>query len=292
METSGISADLDAAWYRRSVGVALMRLREHEELTQQQAARRLHWSLSKLSRGENAAHALSVTDVEALLRLYQADEAEGARILESARRALEPSWWQPFRDIASPQFRRLLSYERSAEALRGYHPSLIPGLLQTEEYARALISMWIDEEDALKRHVDLRMRRKELFRREPAPAVGFVIAEAALHNRIGGTAVMRNQIRSLRELALGPEIRLGVIPFANPSFPAMLIGFDLLDLPHGEVALFLETPHEARTARDEAHLNNRYAGYFAELGERALFGSKAAALLDGVLERLGADGDS
>jgi transcriptional regulator with XRE-family HTH domain len=292
MASSDISVDLDAAWYRRSVGVALMRLRERNKLTQEQAARRLHWSLSKISRGENAAHALSVTDVEALLRLYAADGVDEAGILESARRALEPSWWHPFRDIASPEFRRLLSYERSAEGLRAFHPSLIPGLLQTEEYARALITMWIEEPDMLKRHVELRMRRKELLRRQPAPNATFVIAEAALYNRIGGPETMRDQLGSLREMALGAQLRLGVVPFTDPAFPAMLLGFDVIDLPHGEVALFLETPHEARTARDEEHLNSRYAGYFAELCERARFGSAAAALLGRALERLGADGDS
>ena len=292
MEGLGIAADLDAAWYRRNVGMSLMRLRESRELTQQQAAQQLHWSLSKVSRGENAANALSLTDVDALLRLYAANEGQRTEILESARRALEPSWWHSFRDIASPEFRRLLSYERSATALRSYHPSLIPGILQTEAYAGSLIAMWINEPDLLKRHVTLRMQRKDLLQRESAPVGTFVIDEASVHRRSGGWDVMRNQIESLREMALGSRLRLGVIPFRNAAFPAMLMGFDLIDLPQGEVALFLETPHESRTARDEEHLISRYAGYFAELCGQALFGAEAATLLSGVLERLGANGDS
>jgi hypothetical protein len=166
----------------------------------------------------------------------------------------------------------------------------VQALIQTEQYARAMLSATSAPID-LPQRVKLRQARRDLFERPRPPEVTILLGEAALHNRVGTAQVMRDQLVSLREVALEGRVELGIVPFERCTYPEMLLGFDLAQLPDSETALYLELPPVSRTTQDEAVLNDVFTTFFAQIRTQALFGPDAAALIDAILEER-ARGDS
>jgi transcriptional regulator with XRE-family HTH domain len=173
-------ADVDPNVRRRWLGLELRKVREATERTQRQAARALEWSLSKLIRIESGAQGISVTDLNALLALYGVVDADQVAALTAAARGSHgQTWWNGYRDVVSSQFAWLLGAESHAVSLRVSHPFLLPGLLQTEAYAAALMGVFRDQQGRMPRIIDLRIERQERFFSSGAESL-FVIGEEAL----------------------------------------------------------------------------------------------------------------
>jgi transcriptional regulator with XRE-family HTH domain len=269
------------------------RLREARagaRLTQDQAGRRLEWSPKKIYRIETGETSASMGDVTALAELYGLDPARTKELIDLAEASFGPPWWGSYRRLVPAEFGLFLSCERAAMRLRYFNPSLVQGLIQTEDYARAILSTTSSPLE-LDQKVRLRVERRDVLRREQPPQTTILLGEASLYNRVGTAAVMADQLAALRALAMaGGPPEFGIVPFEQSAYPAMLIGFSLVSLPDGEVVLYLELPPISRTTKDEETLNDLYGSFFAQIGERAVFGSDAAALIDAALEKR-VDGD-
>ncbi|MGH3932696.1 MAG: helix-turn-helix domain-containing protein [Pseudonocardiaceae bacterium] len=223
---------------RIALGAQLRRLREASGITREAAGNAIRASHAKISRLELGRVGFKQRDVADLLTLYGiTDEQERETFLALARQASTPGWWHQYGDILPPWFEMYLGLEQASSVIRTYEPQLVPGLLQTEECARAVIRLGHSSEsvDDIERRVALRMRRQELLTQPGAPNVWAVVDEAALW-RLGGRTAMREQIQHLIELAEFPNITLQAVPFysgghAAAGGPFTILRFADPDLP-------------------------------------------------------------
>lgn len=223
-----------------------------------------------------------MVDLTALLDLYEVGGARARDLLELNRRTLKRRmWWRKYTKVLHRSLRQLLTYEAQCRMLLQYEPSVVPGLLQTEDYARAVLGQYADDPRVLEALVDLRMqRRDELRGRERPPRAEFLIDEAALWRRVGGNdqaddevarqkeaaRVMADQMDYLVQAADVRGVTVGVVPFEAGAHPGILGSMALYELgeDHGGEVLLLETRSGGSFVRDPAALEEA-RGAFTEL---------------------------
>jgi len=236
---SGGSGQHDGPTVSRIVlGTQLRRLREAAGISREEAGHAIRASHAKISRLELGRVGFKERDVVDLLTLYGVtDEAERATVLELMRQANTKVWWQQHSDLLPNWFETYLRLEQVAKVIRTYQLQFVPGLLQSEEYARAVIGHGHSRStDELDRRVQLRMERQQMLHQPEAPHLWAVIDEAALTRPFGPTRVMRDQLRYLLEASAAPNIHVQVLPFRSGAHAAAGGSFSILrfaepDLP-------------------------------------------------------------
>lgn len=220
------------------LGAQLRRLREAKEVTREEAGYHIRGSESKISRIELGRVSFKERDVEDLLTLYGVtDEAERAPFLAMVREANQQGWWHSFSEALPNWFQPYIGLEESASLIRTYELQFIPGLLQTEDYARAVITQGNRgvPRDVIDSRVNVRMGRQKLLTRENAPRLWVVIDEAALRRPIGGTKTMKAQIEHLLDLMSQPSLTLQVMPFDFGGHAAEGGAFSILRFPEADI---------------------------------------------------------
>jgi len=257
---------------RAVLGARLRQLREGQQIGRRQAAAAIRGSESKISRLELGRIGYKVRDVADLLTLYgMTAEPERGTLLALARQASRPPWWQPYREVVPAWFESYLSLEQDASVIRCYEPCYLPGLLQTADYARAVIRHGHPHarEAEIERRVSLRLRRQHLCAtRQPAPPqLWAVLDEATLRRPAGSPDTMRAQLRHLIDMASQPHVRIFAVPFSAGQHGAVGVPFSILRFP-GELIpdlVYAESLTSASyvEARDEVyyywHLMNALA---------------------------------
>lgn len=265
---------------RRRLGAELRRLREEAGLTIERVAKSLECSDSKISRIENGQVGASPRDVRDMLELYEVAAPQRDALIEIAREARQKGWWHAYRDV--PVVPASIGLEDTATAMRMYAALLVPGLLQTRDYASAVLRALqpgLDAEE-FERWVDLRIRRQSLLDRADAPALWAILDEAALRRPVGGPQVMAEQLRRLAEAAGRPNVTLQVLPFGAGEHAGMDGGFtifgfsrsadsDVVHLDNTTGDLYLENPEEIQ----------RYNEVFEQLHTAALGADESLALV-------------
>jgi hypothetical protein len=224
---------------RMLLGAHLRRLREAQEISREAAGYEIRASESKISRMELGRVSFKERDVADLLTLYGVDDGEEReRLLALARQANEPGWWHRDGDILPSWFQSYLGLEAAASMIRSYEVQFVPGLLQTSDYARAVIMLGHARASTreIERRVGLRMKRQELLTRKNPPTLWVVIDEAALRRPIGGATVMADQIRHLIDMARKPNVRIQVIPFLSGGHAAAGGPFSILRFPESDLS--------------------------------------------------------
>ncbi|MEU1806983.1 helix-turn-helix transcriptional regulator [Streptomyces sp. NPDC019937] len=213
---------------RMILGKQLEELRTRTGLSYDEAGAAIGVSHSTIRRMEAAKVArLRLADVEKLLQTYGVtDQHEIDTFLKSVREANKRGWWHVYRDVMPDWFAAYLSLEQAALQIRAYEPQFVHGLLQTEDYARALLASGNPHvpAGATERRIALRMRRQELLSRESPPRLWVVMDETVLRRPVGGAAVMRAQIDRLIAVNALPHVTLQIMPFSNGPHPAMPAG--------------------------------------------------------------------
>lgn len=213
---------------RRQLGRELRRLRESAHLTVESAAGVLEWSRPKLWRIEKGAVALRSLDVEAMCRAYGADADTTAALMGLARKTRVKGWWQRYTDVIPGWFGVYLGLESAADTIHEYAPELVPGLLQTEPYARAMFRLpgGPVAEHAVERRVALRMERARLLTRGVPPPirVSFVLNEAVLRRPVGDPALMAAQLAHVVQVGEMSHVDIRVLPFAAGVRRAQIAG--------------------------------------------------------------------
>jgi hypothetical protein len=220
------------------LGNQLRQLREASGITAGAAGHAIRASHAKISRMELGRVGFKERDVADLLTLYGiTDEQERSSFLALARQANVPGWWHHFSDILPSWFEMYLGLEQASSVIRTYQPQLVPGLLQTQESARAVIRLGHQSASAteIERRVALRMARKEVLTQPGAPNLWAIIEEGALW-RLDGRAVMRDQIQHLIEMTELPNVTLQAIPIYSGAHvavggPFTILRFTAADLP-------------------------------------------------------------
>ena len=218
---------------RRRLAAELRRLREAARLTCEEVAAHLECSASKISRVETGRVSVAPRDVRDMLGLYDVAGEEREGLVQLARDSRQKGWWHAYTDTMQPWFATYVGLEAAASEIRNFEIDLIPGLLQTEDYARAVIrsgSVNATNEE-IERGVALRMQRQPLLTRDSPPELWAVFDETALRRRVGGSGVMRLQLDHLLELSALPNVTIQVVPFGAGAHPAMGNPFAILGFP-------------------------------------------------------------
>jgi transcriptional regulator with XRE-family HTH domain len=246
---------------RRRLGAELRRLREEAELTIDRVAEALECSQSKISRIETGQVSATPRDVRDMLALYRVAEADREAIVQIAREARQRGWWQKFVDVPDgvPAY---VGLEAAATSIDVYMSLIVPALLQTADYARAVIGAVRPDLPAaeIDRRVELRLHRQALLDQERPPALRVLLDDTVLRRPVGGPAVMAAQRRRLLEDADRPAVTLRVLlaeagAHAGMDGPFTIFGFpaaaerDVVALDSAADALYLENPEDLRRYR-------------------------------------------
>jgi transcriptional regulator with XRE-family HTH domain len=245
---------------QRELAARLRQLRTGLDLTVDQVAAKLLCSPTKVSRIETASRRASLRDVRDLCQIYGVSEQDAADLMNLAREAREPGWWTQYDDLKLSPY---IGLEQEAVAITSFSMYFIHGLMQTEDYARAIIRGIERKIDSriLDERVEARLRRQELLTSEAPPRYRALLDEAVLHREIGGKAVLREQLHKILALAAEDRITVQVIPFSVGAHGSADSNFDLLEfdrslLPslvfvEGLVSqLYLERPDEIKRYRE------------------------------------------
>ena len=267
---------------RKRLTVELRRLREQAGLTCEAVGHRLECSGTRISRMETGRIGARPGDVRELLEIYGVTGAEADSLVQLARDARRKGWWRAYGRVLPPWFEAYVGLESDAARLHDFQPSVVPGLLQTEDYARAVMRGAPDAGCAedIDQQVALRMRRQAILDEPRPPQLQVVLSESVLLVQVGGPVVMRAQLLRLADLASRPDLTIQVLPvraaaqvqpvgpftvleFADPADPTVVY------LEHLTGSLFLEDEEEVR----------RYRAVFDHLRAEALGRGPSAGLI-------------
>jgi transcriptional regulator with XRE-family HTH domain len=253
-----VASSVNPTVRRRRLGQELRRLREQKGMTAEEVAERLLVSQSKISRLENGRRSISQRDVRDLCGVYEvADQRMVESLMEMAKDSRQQGWWHSFGDIPYSVY---IGLETDAASLRAYDPQVVPGLLQTQGYAEALITGALPETAAsdIEKRVRVRLRRQERINALENPLrLWSVLDEAALRRIVGNGAVMREQLEHLVEQSNLPHVTVQVIPFHMGAHPGLNGQYAILEFPDASDSsvvyiegvtsdLYLEKPNDVQ----------------------------------------------
>lgn len=218
---------------RRQVGADLRRLRA--DRTVAEVAAQLGWSESKLSRIETAHTRIRSRDLDSLLDVYGTDGEARARIKAMAWQSRQKAWWEAYGDVLPDAYETYIGFEAEATSIFSYEAQIVPGLLQTAEYASAVIQAdgVYEEEEVHGQRVAVRMARQAVLTRQPPPQMLAILDEAVLRRQVGGSDVQRRQLLRLVEASERQMTTIQVLPFAAGAHRALAGSFIILEFADG-----------------------------------------------------------
>jgi transcriptional regulator with XRE-family HTH domain len=272
---------------RRRLALELRRFRDAAGLTCEEVAEHLECSTSKISRIETGRVSVSPRDVRDMLQLYGVPGPQQDSLVQLARESRQKGWWHAYSDAIEPRFATYIGLESAASEIRIYEVTLIPGLLQTEDYARAVIAAGAVDgaPEAVERNVAVRMARQPTLLTEDPPQLWTVLDEAALHRRVGGSGLMRMQLEHLLEMSALPNVAIQVLPFGAGAHPAMGRPFVILAFPEraDPDVVYLEDLTSALYVENVEEVD-RYNMFFNHLRATALSFADSTRLITQVIK--------
>jgi transcriptional regulator with XRE-family HTH domain len=221
-------ADASPTIRQRELGLRLRKLRTGLGLTVEEVADKLMCSAAKISRMETGARRPALRDVRDLCALYNVDESAAAELMKLTREAREQGWWTQYDDLNLSPY---VGLEQDASSITAYCMYYLHGLVQTEDYARAIINAIAPkiEPAILQQRVEARVRRQELLEQASPPNYRLLLDEAALRRPVGGPALMAAQIAKILELSAAGKVRIQLIPFEAGPYSVSDLSFTLLE---------------------------------------------------------------
>ncbi|WP_163511429.1 helix-turn-helix domain-containing protein [Fodinicola acaciae] len=265
----------------RQVSSELRRLRKARGLTTGEVGARLGVSQSKISRIENCQLGLQLEEVAAMLGLYHVPIDRRDEILGLVREAAKPGWVEAHGEGLSEQWKALIDYERSATRLRNYEPLVVPGLLQTPEYARAIIhatAVCKRTDSEIESRVAARLGRQAILSRPLPPELHALVYEAALLTQVGGADVLAAQLRHLLVMAGKRQITIQVVPISAGPHPGLESPFMIMDSDAYETLVYLENKVLSIFLEETAHIET-YRLAWKTILAKALSPERSAELI-------------
>lgn len=287
---------LDPTVQRRRLRIELRRARTAADLKQRQVADDLGWSPSKLLRIENGQVGVSQTDLRALLNHYGVTDPEQIKTFtEMAQQGRKQQTWNQYRDVLYPDFITYLNYEGSASLIRQTEPLIVPGMLQTEEYALAANRAFAPSDVPMRdseRQTEARMLRQRILERDNPPEMFFILDEAVVRRRVsmkpGDTKVMTRQLQRLQELNDLPQLSIQIVPFSRGLHFGMEGAFTMLEFPDAEddEMLFLENRSTSVSTKEGGEEIVRYKEGFFQLEEIASKPAELPEFLNKIIKEM------
>jgi transcriptional regulator with XRE-family HTH domain len=284
-----VSARVGQSVRQRRLAAELKKLRELSLLTADEVAQRLGWSPSKVSRVENARIRLKPGDVDRLLGVYEVAGDQRDTLLSLAEEDGHKKWWDAYADILPPELLALISFEAEASKALWYEPMVVPGLLQTEPYARRVIGMWQEVTSVspieLERRVEVRMTRQRIIASRDPLDLTAVIDEGVLRRQIDDRAVMREQLNHLAHIARLPNVELRVLPLSGRHVISAgpLISLRVPDF--GDI-VYIEHFLDGLLYIEDATLIYHFQLVFEQLRNAALSPEESVQLISATAEEL------
>jgi transcriptional regulator with XRE-family HTH domain len=252
-ETEEVNQRRSPTIRRRRLGVELRRHREAAGVTIDVVADRLGCSTSKVSRIETGHTSASPSDVQHILDIYGVEDSVKAELVQISREARQKGWWHPYSTVLASAY---VGLETAARSIRAFEQHVVPGLLQSEEYAIALIrgARLDDTEQEIEQRVRVRMQRQALLIQDDPIDLRVVLDEAVLSRPVGGEPVMLDQLKKLIEAARLPNVTLQILPFAAGAHAGMDGSFVILEF-------------EEEGDADVVFIDNATGGLFLEKAE-------------------------
>jgi transcriptional regulator with XRE-family HTH domain len=275
------------------LGSALNKIRREAGLTIEAAAERLHWPQSKISRIENGMIRAHWGDIQDLLDLYAFDDPDQRKALIAlAKSARERGWWHSYGANLAHPFADLLSLETTSKEIWSYENQVIPGLLQTKEYALAMVGVsraW-ERRDDVEKFVQIRTARQSVLTRSDPLNLWVVLGEAALRQMVGGPTVMHDQLRHILTLAELPNLTIQVLPFSAGASTGMFGPFEVLEFPGPGVTevVYLENLLGGLYLENETEVH-RYRLAFQHLRASALPEADSLKMITMIAEEMSSD---
>ncbi|MFI9815109.1 helix-turn-helix domain-containing protein [Saccharothrix variisporea] len=268
---------------QRRLRTELRKARDRAGRTQREVADALDWSTSKVIRIETGAVNISTTDLRALLQFYGESPEFIDDLVQTARAGRQRVWWDRYKNNLDPAMITLLEFESSTSLIRQYQSLVIPGLLQTEDYAREILRMY-SSEDQLEYKVKLRMDRQRILRGEDAVRAFFIMDEAALRRWVGGPAVMRKQLELIKEWGRQPNVTIQVLTFDRGIHRGMRGNFEVFEFATEDQdhVVYLEWPGGSTVVQNNPKQVSQYVEWFITLEQLA----PPPETLDVVIDRL------
>jgi len=267
---------------RKRLTVELRRLREQAGLTCEDVGQRLECSGTRISRIETGRIGARPGDVRELLEIYGVTGAAADSLVQLARDARRKGWWHAYGRVLPPWFEAYVGLESDAARLHDFQPSVVPGLLQIEDYARAILrdAPYADYGEDIDQQLALRMRRQAVLDQPRPPQVRMVLGESVLWMQVGGPAVMRAQLLRLADLAAGPDLTLQVLPLRTAAHAQPAGPFTMLEFadPADPTMVYLEHLTGSLLLEDEDEVQ-RYRAMFDHLRAEALGPGASADLI-------------
>lgn len=279
---------------QRRLRAELRRAREAAGHTQKTVANEMGWSLSKFIRMETGATNVSPADARALIQYYKITDE--ARVDDMLALVGEPerAWWDEYADLGSQEFLNFLAYEDSASHISQFQGLQVPGLLQTQAYARARFVTGISDQTVIDRNISIRVSRQKLLERLDEKKFEFILDEAVIHRNVGGNDVMIEQLARMKQLnELGnPAMSIRIVPFSAGVFAGMKSSFELIELLEDDedFVVSVEEPNRDVLIRDNPEGTSHYVEAFLELKEFALSATESTEMIDSTIHRLRSDG--
>jgi transcriptional regulator with XRE-family HTH domain len=275
----------------RQLARELRRLREAAQLTGEAAAAQLGWSSAKVSRIETARTPITVSDLRRLLDLYDASDADADRLVDLARTSRERGWWENYVGEAPSEFATFLGLEAEASSISSFNVLVVPGLLQTEDYSRAMLrSLLLMPPREVERLIEVRrIRQDRVYGTGNVPlALHAVFDESILRRQIGGPDVLRDQLKHLvSAVADLPNVEIQVLPHSVGAHPAVTGTFAILSFPRSRdpeiVSVELLDSHLFIEGEKAVY---RYILVFNELITKALGPDESLAFIKQVIKDL------
>lgn|SRR5690606_19137868 len=268
---------------QRRLAAVLRSLRKERGLSRDAVAERMGCSAPTITRIEAALVGARISDVTMLLDIYEVPAHSREVLLQLARDARKRGWWDKLSDTIPEYFQSYVGLEEDTSSIFGYESEYVPGLFQTEEYARAVMGAepTLAPEEELAQNLSIRMKRQELLASPEPPEMWMVLNEAVIRRQVGGKAVMRHQLRHLLELSRQNFVNIQVLGFDSGVHPAMNGGFRVLKFPkpsdpdvvyveYWRGSIYLETPDDV----------NAYDRLFDHLRARALGPDETRRLIE------------
>ena len=271
------------------LGSQLRRLRETKGVTRDDAGYAIRASGSKISRMELGRVSFKERDVEDLLGLYGVAEDDARALVELASQANSPGWWHKYGDVLPDWFQVYVGLEEAASLIRLYELQFIPGLLQTADYARAVIRLGLPSAtpEEVERRVGLRLARQEVLTKQGGPRLWAILDEAALRRPIGGTEVMRAQLVRLTEVAGEANITLQVVPFLSGGHAAEAGAFTIMRFPEVDLPDVVYLEHlTSALYLDKREDVEKYTEVMERLSVEGESPERTMEILSGMLEEV------
>jgi len=271
------------------LGSQLRMLREVKGITREEAGYAIRASGSKISRMELGRVSFKERDVTDLLQLYGVDEDETATLVALAVQANSPGWWHKYGDVLPDWFQVYVGLEEAASLIRLYEVQFVPGLLQTADYARAVVRLGQPgaAPEEIERRISLRMGRQELLTKPGGPRLWAIVDEAALRRPIGGKEVMRAQLEQLILATEEPQVTLQVMPFRSGGHAAEAGAFTIMRFPEPDLpdVVYLEQLTSALylDKRDDVE---KYTEVMERLSVESESPERSVDILSGMLEEV------